>query len=54
MAAGAARARTQGRQAQKAQTKKEKPVRYFDYSLLFLLIFLMGFGLIMLYSTSSY
>ena len=34
--------------------KKDKPIRYFDYSLLFLIIFLLCFGLIMLYSTSSY
>lgn len=34
--------------------KKEKPIRYFDYSLLFLIIFLLCFGLVMLYSTSSY
>lgn len=34
--------------------KREKPIRYFDYSLLFLIIFLLCFGLIMLYSTSSY
>ena len=33
---------------------KEKPIRYFDYSLLFLIIFLLCFGLVMLYSTSSY
>lgn len=33
---------------------KKKPIRYFDYSLLFLIIFLLCFGLIMLYSTSSY
>lgn len=33
---------------------KKKPLRYFDYSLLFLIIFLLSFGLIMLYSTSSY
>lgn len=36
------------------QEKKQKPIRYFDYSLLFLIIFLLCFGLIMLYSTSSY
>lgn len=34
--------------------KKQKPIRYFDYSLLFLIIFLLCFGLVMLYSTSSY
>ncbi len=36
------------------KVKKEKPIRYFDYSLLFLIIFLLCFGLVMLYSTSSY
>lgn len=40
--------------AQKEGKKKEKTVRYFDYSLLFIVIFLLGFGLVMLYSTSSY
>ncbi|MCD8301112.1 MAG: FtsW/RodA/SpoVE family cell cycle protein [Clostridiales bacterium] len=34
--------------------KKEKTIKYFDYSLLFLVIFLLGFGLVMLYSVSSY
>ena len=33
---------------------KKKPMKYFDYSLLFLIIFLLCFGLVMLYSTSSY
>lgn len=34
--------------------KREKAIRYFDYSMLFLIIFLLCFGLVMLYSTSSY
>ncbi len=38
----------------KKQEKKQKPIKYFDYSLLFLIIFLLCFGLVMLYSTSSY
>ncbi len=43
---------TQRKQVQKE--KKQKPLKYFDYSLLFLIIFLLCFGLVMLYSTSSY
>ncbi len=35
-------------------TTRERTIRYFDYSLLFLVIFLLGFGLVMLYSVSSY
>lgn len=34
--------------------KREKAIRYFDYSMLFLIIFLLCFGLVMLYSVSSY
>lgn len=34
--------------------KKDNKTSYFDYSLLFIIIFLIGFGLVMLYSTSSY
>lgn len=32
----------------------EKKIKYFDYNLLILIIFLLGFGLVMLYSSSSY
>lgn len=34
--------------------KKNTSIRYFDYNLLFILIFLLCFGLVMLYSSSSY
>ena len=34
--------------------KKKKPHRFYDYSLLFTIIFLTVFGLIMIYSASSY
>lgn len=34
--------------------KKRKKRKYYDYSLLFLILFLSCFGLIMIYSTSSY
>lgn len=34
--------------------RKEKPISYFDYNLLFLVVFLVCFGLVMLYSSSSY
>lgn len=33
---------------------KKQGKRYFDYSLLFVVIFVCGFGLVMIYSTSSY
>lgn len=33
---------------------KKQGKRYFDYSLLFVVIFICGFGLVMIYSTSSY
>ncbi|MCI9426489.1 MAG: cell division protein FtsW [Eubacterium sp.] len=38
----------------KAKKNGEKQIKYFDYTLLFIIIFLVGFGLVMLYSTSSY
>ncbi|SDB07250.1 FtsW/RodA/SpoVE family cell cycle protein [Eubacterium oxidoreducens] len=31
-----------------------RTTKYFDYTLLFLIIFMLGFGLVLLYSTSSY
>ena len=34
--------------------KKKEGTKYFDYDLLLVIIFLMCFGLIMLYSTSAY
>lgn len=34
--------------------KKEHTEHYFDYSLLFIIFFLLGFGLVMIYSASSY
>ena len=40
----------------KKRTKKRKILTesYFDFSLIFIVLFLIGFGLIMIYSTSSY
>ena len=40
--------------AAKSRMKKNKKSNFFDYSLLFIIIFLLCFGLVMLYSTSSY
>lgn len=36
------------------EPERNRIKRYFDYSLLFVTIFIAGFGLIMIYSTSSY
>lgn len=38
----------------KKRRRKEKKATYFDYNLLFIMIFLLCFGLVMLYSSSSY
>ena len=43
-----------GRRPGRKSGTKEKTIKYFDYTLLFVIIFLVCFGLVMLYSTSSY
>ena len=59
-AAGAAAGRlrqpqVRSREEPEVQVKKKKKVRHFyDYSLLFSIIFLTAFGLVMIYSASSY
>ncbi|MDE6516929.1 MAG: FtsW/RodA/SpoVE family cell cycle protein, partial [Acetatifactor sp.] len=42
------------RSRDRRKRKKEQTEYYFDYSLLFIVLFLMGFGLVMIYSASSY
>ena len=38
----------------KSFVRKKTKKSYFDYSLMFLIIFMLAFGLLVLYSTSSY
>lgn len=37
-----------------ARAARKKTTKYFDYTMLFLIVFLLCFGLVMLYSSSSY
>ena len=41
-------------QKRSGSAKKQKPRRFYDYSLIFIIIFLSVFGLIMIYSSSCY
>jgi len=41
-------------QGKARRKKKEQSEYFFDYSLLFIVLFLLGFGLVMIYSASSY
>ncbi|MBO5656697.1 MAG: cell division protein FtsW [Agathobacter sp.] len=38
----------------KSKKQRERRIAYFDYNLLLLVVFLIGFGMVMLYSSSSY
>lgn len=40
--------------SERRSRRKKQSEYFFDYSLLFIVLFLLGFGLIMIYSTSSY
>ncbi len=40
--------------AERGKRKKTQTEYYFDYNLLFIVLFLLGFGLLMIYSVSSY
>ena len=37
-----------------SRRNKKQAEYFFDYTLLFIVLFLLGFGMIMVYSTSSY
>ena len=47
-------ARTQKAQTQQAEAKQRRPKRFYDYSLLFAVLFISALGLIMVYSSSQY
>ena len=51
-----ARSRRPGKKADKPRPREKKIIKGYtmDYAILFLVLFLVGFGLVMIYSTSSY
>lgn len=48
-----AEGRNRSRNRRRSRSRKKEEY-FFDYTLLFIVLFLLGFGLVMLYSTSSY